>query len=167
MTADLNMSYGSSSKGDRTAAPGHQLVMPFLRCGAPDGCSAVTVRPMLCKLPPWSEWACKKAGREVYRQWGSGAVPKRELQKKKKSQLSERVHLKQTFLSTYIFQASFIWMKLHIASQWKPFQGELRSTLTMTRSTELLSGVTLCLWEDIILVSETDMSPYANYIHEG
>lgn len=102
MTADLNMSYGSSSKGDRTAAPGHQLVMPFLRCGAPDGCSAVTVRPMLCKLPPWSEWACKKAGREVYRQWGSGAVPKRELQKKKKKKPTLREGTSQTDIPQHL-----------------------------------------------------------------
>lgn len=37
----------------------------------------------------------------------------------------------------------------------------------MTLSAELLSGVTLCLSDDIIPISETDMSPCVNQIHES
>lgn len=84
--------------------------------------------------------ANEPAKRQAHRYTGIQAVEqnqKRELQER--CQHEDRKHLKQTF----VFQASFIWMKLYRGSQGRPIQGELRSTLTVTWSIELVSSMTL------------------------
>lgn len=79
MTADLNMSYGSISKGDRTAAPGHQLVMPFLRCGRQMAAALSPCGPCCvnCHLE-----ANEPAKRRAVKSTGSEAEPEKGTAKK-------------------------------------------------------------------------------------